>query len=79
MSDIVHLDADAANHIAKILTGLADLVDPEVNEKHPLTGPQLLLVTGGHAISDHPGQWAAALRDRVATITGQLGEHGAEL
>ncbi|WP_116211630.1 hypothetical protein [Streptomyces olivoreticuli] len=79
MADPLQLAARDANHIARILTDLADLVDPEINQHHPLSEQQLSLMTGGSAVARRPKEWATVLRNHAAVIHKQLGEDGAEL
>jgi len=82
MADEVRLEgADAAN-IARYLTALANLVDPEMGppyEQFLLTEPQRRLLTDGRALGDRPAQLAELFRRYVAEIYNQLGDDAPEL
>ncbi|MDF3288808.1 hypothetical protein [Streptomyces silvisoli] len=79
MAENVQLDGQDADHIARVLTNLANLVDPATNTQQPLNERQLYVLAGGISIARDPGQWAEVLRRHAETIYQQRGEDGARL
>jgi hypothetical protein len=82
MAGEVRLEGGDAGHIGELLYGLSNLLDPEMGptySKFKLSEQQILLLTGGSAVAQHPEELAKVLRHYVAEIYGQLGDDAPEL